>query len=84
MAFVHRKKEEIPMDWMTQLALAVKDESNAPGSTATIPREIDTGIAIIRHITNNIKTTTADIYFSFLFLALLSIASISSTSSFSR
>jgi hypothetical protein len=38
----------------------------APGSTATIPREIDTGIAMTRHITNNIKTTAADIYFSFL------------------
>ena len=38
------------MERMTYPALAVKEASNAPGSTATIPSEIEIGIAMIRHM----------------------------------
>ena len=45
------------MERMTYPALAVNEASNAPGSTATIPSEIEIGIAITRHIAKIIKTT---------------------------
>ena len=35
---------------MTNVPLAVNDGSNAPGSTDTIPRAIEIGIAMIRQI----------------------------------
>ena len=44
--------------------VAVNDGSNAPGSTDTIPRAIEIGIAMIRQIKKSKNTTAADIYFS--------------------
>ena len=50
------------MERITNCPEAVKEGSKAPGSTDTIPREMDTGIAMTRHITKIINTTTADMF----------------------
>ena len=49
---------------ITNCPLAVNDGSNAPGSTDTIPRAIEIGIAMIKQTKKSKNTTAADIYFS--------------------
>ena len=51
----HRTNDKCPT--------AVNDGSNAPGSTDTIPRAVEIGIAMIRQIKKSKNTTAADIYF---------------------
>ena len=63
------------MERITNCPLAVKDGSKAPGRTDAIVSAIDTGMAMIRQITNKINTTAAGMLFllSHLFLLLLLI-----------
>ena len=41
MAFVHRKKEEIPMDWMTQLAQYVPQTPQEAADKAALYRNME-------------------------------------------
>ena len=63
---------------MTNVPLAVNDGSNAPGSTDTIPRAIEIGIAMIKQTKKSKNTTAADIYLSPFSLSSLRITILNS------